>query len=312
MEIDKNSEILVTGGNGFLGSHVCDILKEKGYDVIAPRSFEYNLTKESHVQALFSELGPFDVVINLAAKVGGIGFNKANQGMIFYDNLMINTLVQEYARRNNVKKFVGIGSVCEYPKMTPVPFKEETLWDGYPEETNASHGLTKRMALEQSLAYHDQYGFNSVHLLIGNLYGPKDNFNPQNSHVVPATIKRIVDAKKNNLPEIIMWGTGSASREFIYVGDAAEAIVLATEIHSLPYPINIGSGMEITIRDLTNKIAALVGYTGKINWDSSKPDGQPRRCLDISKSEKELGFKARTDFDIGLRNTIDWYIKNKD
>ena len=309
MELDKNSKILVTGGNGFLGKQVVKKLRERGYNRIGiPRSFEYDLTKETHVQALFNDHS-FDVVIHLAAKVGGIGYNKDNPSTAFYDNMMMNILLQEYSRRNNIKKFIGIGSVCEYPKFTEVPFKEENLWEGYPEETNAPYGLSKKMMLVQGQAYEQEFNFKNNHLLMVNLYGPGGSFDPRNSHVVDALVKRIVDAKRENKEEITMWGTGSASREFLYVEDAAEAVVLAMENLNNSNPVNIGSGMEITIRDLTNKIVSLVGYQGKINWDSSQPDGQPRRCLNIDKA-KEFGFKAETDFDLGLKNTINWYVEN--
>ena len=251
-----------------------------------------------------------DIVIHLAAKVGGIGLNQQIPGQLFYDNLIMGIQLMESARLAKVKKFVAIGTVCAYPKFTPVPFKEEDLWNGYPEETNSAYGLAKKMLLVQAQAYRQQYGFNAIYLLPVNLYGPGDNFDPSSSHVIPALIKKAVEAKRNNEPSINVWGTGNASREFLYVEDAAKAIVLATLKYNQPEPINIGSGIEITIKDLVATINKLVGFTGQIIWDKSKPDGQPRRCLDTSKALKEFGFKAETDLKSGLQKTIDGYLSS--
>ncbi|MFA6023159.1 MAG: GDP-L-fucose synthase [Candidatus Pacearchaeota archaeon] len=303
--------ILVTGGDGFLGKKVVKNLVGKGYNVYAPKIEEYNLVHEEPVRKMFEENGPFNKTVHLAARVGGIDYNKNNPGTAFYENIMMNVLIQEYSRLNNVEKFLGIGSVCAYPKNTPVPFKEENLWKDKPEETNAPYGLAKKMMMVQSEAYRKQYGFNAIHLLMVNLYGPGDNFNPKNSHVIPATIKKIIDAKESRKEEIVMWGTGKASREFIYVEDAAEAIVLAMEKYDKPNPINIGSGMEITMKELSEKIISFTDYPGQVNWDITKPEGELRRCLDISKAEEEFGFRAKIGFDEGLKETIDWYLKNK-
>ena len=301
--------VLVTGASGFLGKAVSVKLRSRGIDeVVAFSHEEYDLTKEERVKALFREKGPFTAIIHAAAIVGGIGFNKDNPGKIYYENIMMNTLLLEQSRLNNIEKFVGIGSVCEYPKITPVPFKEELLWEGYPEETNAPYGLSKKSMLVQSQAYAKQYGFNSIHLLMVNLYGPHDNFNPSTSHVIPALIKKFHEAQKVGSREVILWGTGSPSREFLYVSDAAEGIVLAMEHYNKPEPVNLGSGMEITIKGLAEKIAEIIGFNGTIKWDTTKPDGQIRRCLDVSKAEKEFGFKAQTSFDSGLKKTIDWYL----
>jgi len=273
---------------------------------------QINLTGENNVEKLFKDNAQIDVVLHLAAVVGGIGFNKENPGNIYYENIMMNTLVQEYSRLAGVSKFVGVGSVCSYPKIVPTPFKEEKLWDGYPEETNAPYGLAKKSMLVQSQAYSQQYGFNAIHLVMVNLYGPEDDFNPKTSHVIPALIRKFSEAKQNNCNEVTLWGTGNASREFLYVEDAAEGIVFAAEKYNKSDPINLGNGMEISIKELTGKISKIIGFNGKIIWDSSKPDGQPRRCLDVSKAEKEFGFKAKTSFDSGLKRTIDWYLSTKD
>jgi GDP-L-fucose synthase len=243
----------------------------------------------------------------LAGKGGGIGYNRRYPATLFYDNILMNTQLMEAARLEEVEKFVGIGTVCSYPKYTPVPFKEENLWNGYPEETNASYGLSKKIMLVQSQAYRQQYGFNSIHLLMVNLYGPRDNFDPESSHAIPALIKKMVDSKLEGRNEVVVWGTGKASREFLYVEDAAEGVLLATEKYNKPDPVNLGANREITIKELVDLIAQLVGYDGKIVWDTSKPDGQPRRCLDTSKAKKEFGFEARTDFKEGLKRTIEWY-----
>jgi len=311
--MEKDIRILVTGGKGFLGKNVCEKLRSRGFkDIITFSRKDYNLTRENDVEKLFKDNAQIDVVLHLAAVVGGIGFNKENPGNIYYENIMMNTLVQEYSRLAGVSKFVGVGSVCSYPKIVPTPFKEEKLWDGYPEETNAPYGLAKKSMLVQSQAYSQQYGFNAIHLVMVNLYGPEDDFNPKTSHVIPALIRKFSEAKQNNYNEVILWGTGSASREFLYVEDAAEGIIHAMEHYNKSFPVNLGSGHEVTIKGLATKIADLTGFEGEIKWDSSKPDGQPRRCLDVSKAEKEFGFKAKTSFDSGLKRTIDWYLSTKD
>lgn len=306
-----NISVVVTGGNGFLGTHLVSRLKEIGVrqdQIIVPRSKDLDLRIwENCVKAVEGS----DVVIHAAGNVGGIGSNAANPGTFFYDNAAMGINLIEAARRARVKKMVLIGTVCSYPKFTKVPFREEDLWGGYPEETNAPYGLAKKMLLVQSQAYRQEYNFNSINLLQVNLYGPGDNFDPKSSHVIPALIRKLEDAIKSHRESIEVWGTGQASREFLYVDDAAEGIVLATERYNKPEPVNIGSGMEVTIKDLVILLAELMEFTGTIKWDSSKPDGQPRRKLDTSKAEKEFGFKARTDFVEGLRRTVDWYIEQK-
>ncbi len=309
----KNKRIIVTGGEGFLGQHLIKKLIERCVpreNIFIPKFEEYDLRKEKDIKIMFSDFKA-DIVIHLAAKVGGIGLNREKPGELFYDNLIMGIQVMEQARINNVEKFVALGTICAYPKFTPVPFTEENLWNGYPEETNAPYGLAKKMLLVQSQAYKQQYGFNSIFLLPVNLYGPGDNFDPSSSHVIPALIKKCVDAVENNKDKISVWGTGKASREFLYVEDAAEGIILATEKYNKSEPVNLGAGFEITIKDLAEKIAKLTGFKGRIEWDISKPDGQPRRMLDVSKAKKEFGFAAKTSFDEGLRKTIEWYNKNK-
>jgi len=299
--------IAVTGGAGFLGSHVVAALRIRGCsDLIVPRKAEYDLTREEAVRGFYAEQRP-DVVIHLAAVVGGIGANRENPGRFFYDNLMMGALTMEHARLSGVKKYVAIGTICCYPKFTPVPFREEELWNGYPEETNAPYGLAKKMLLVQAQAYRQQYGFNAIFLLPVNLYGPHDNFDPESSHVIPALIKKFVEAKETGAHEVVVWGDGSATREFLYVDDAAEAIVRASERYEGSEPVNLGAGFEISIRDLAEKIARLTGFTGQITWDTSKPNGQPRRSLDVSRAEAFFGFKATTTFDQGLKTTVDWY-----
>ena len=306
--MEKNIRILVTGGTGFLGKHVCDKLRSRGFqEIITFSRKDYNLTKESDVARLFQDKAPIDIVLHLAAVVGGIGFNKENPGKIYYENIIMNTLIQEYSRLAGVSKFVGVGSVCSYPKIVPTPFKEESLWNGYPEETNAPYGLAKKSMLVQSQAYAQQYGFNAIHLVMVNLYGPGDNSNPNTSHVIPALIRKFSEAKEKKYPEVVLWGTGTASREFLYVADAAEGITLAMERYNKPSPVNLGSGQEVTIKDLATRIAELAGFNGKIQWDATKPDGQPRRCLDVSKAEREFGFKAGTSLAEGLKKMISWY-----
>jgi len=307
----ENKRVLVTGGAGFLGSFVVEKLRERGCkDIYVPRSKDYDFVEMEVVRRLYRDARP-DIVIHLAAKVGGIGANRANPGKFFYDNLMMGVQMMEVGRQFGIEKFVALGTICCYPKFTPVPFKEEDLWNGYPEETNAPYGLAKKMLLVQSQSYRQQYGFNSIFLMPVNLYGPGDNFNPNSSHVIPALIKKCFDAIKNDEREIVVWGTGKATREFLYVEDAAEGILLATEKYNKSDPINLGAGFEISIKDLAELIAKLTGFKGKIVWDTSKPDGQPRRMLDTSKAEKEFGFKSKTGFEEGLKKTIEWYRDRK-
>jgi len=327
-----NKRILVTGGAGFLGSFVVEKLRERGCkDIFVPRSKDYNLVEMEAVKRVYNDAKP-DIVIHLAARVGGIGANRANPGKFFYDNLMMGVQMMEIGRQVGIEKFVAIGTVCAYPKFTPVPFKEEDLWNGYPEETNAPYGLAKKMLLVQAQAYREEYGFNAIYLLPVNLYGPRENSDLQTSHVIPALIRKCVEAKltvsskqksvsstaahcisptSDSPPTVVVWGTGNATREFLYVEDAAEAIILATEKYNKADPVNIGAGFEISIKDLVNLIIKLTEFKGKIIWDASKPDGQPRRMIDTSKAEKEFGFKAKTSFNEGLRKTIDWYLKTK-
>jgi GDP-L-fucose synthase len=306
----QGKRVAVTGGSGFLGSHVVERLAERGADVFVPRSRKYDLVSGKAVRQFYDDAQP-QVVIHLAAQVGGIGANRENPGKYFYDNLMMGVQLMEEARHRQVEKFVAIGTVCAYPKMTPVPFREEDLWNGYPEETNAPYGLAKKMLLVQSQAYREQYGFRSIFLLPVNLYGPRDNFDPASSHVIPALIKKCMDAVDTGASKIEVWGTGTASREFLYVDDCAEGIILATECYEDSDPVNLGAGSEITIKDLIETIAKLTGFRGAIHWDDSKPDGQPRRCLDVSRAEERFGFRARTGFEVGLRRTIDWYRANR-
>jgi GDP-L-fucose synthase len=306
----KNKRIVVTGGAGFLGQHVVKKLKEKGYsEILIPRSKEYNLITESGITKMFNDMNP-DYIIHLAAVVGGIGANRENPGKYFYDNLMMGTQLMEQSRLFGVKKFVAIGTICAYPKYTTVPFSEKDLWLGYPEETNAPYGLAKKMMLVQSQAYRDQYNFNSINLLPVNLYGPQDNFDPNTSHVIPALVKKCIDAKREGVASISVWGTGNATREFLYVEDAAEGIILAAENYDKSDPINLGAGYEISIKNLVEKIVHMTGFEGEIIWDSSKPDGQPRRSLDTTRAEEEFGFISKTNFDKGLKATIDWYMTN--
>lgn len=303
-------KVLVTGGGGFLGKHLVPMLKSREADVIVPRSKNFDLRKEENVDRLFKQYCP-EIVIHLAAHGGGIGHMRKHPGSVFYDNLMMDTLIIEKSFRYDIKKFVGIGTVCSYPKFTSTPFKEEDLWDGYPEETNAAYGLSKKMMLVQTQAYRDEYGFNGIHLLLVNMYGPYDDLNLETSHVIPALIQKFIDAVENNKREVEVWGTGNASREFLYVEDAAEGILLAAERYDKPEPVNIGRGFEIKIKDLVELIAELTGFKGKIKWDATKPDGQPRRCLDVTKAKKEFGFEAKMNFREGLKKTIEWYIQNR-
>lgn len=302
----KQKRICVTGGQGFLGSHVISAFRNHRYAHVFSADIDtYDLRLAHDVERMYQDIKP-EIVIHCAARVGGIGANREHPGEFFYDNLLISTYAMEYARRHGVEKFVAIGTICSYPKKTPVPFKEEYLWDGYPEETNAPYGLAKKMSLVQSMAYRQQYGFNSIFLMPVNLYGPGDNFDPATSHVIPALIRKCVEAIEQNKREMVAWGTGTASREFLYVEDCADAVLLATERYNASSPINIGAGFEITIKDLLGLIVTLTGYQGKVVWDTSKPDGQPRRMLDTTKAEA-FGFKAKTDFKTGLLRTIKWY-----
>lgn len=307
----ERKKVTVTGGAGFLGSYVVKRLRAAGCrQVFVPLKEKYDLVRLPAVRRLFKDAKP-DIVIHLAARVGGIEANRRSPATFFYDNLMMGAQLMEEARKRGIEKFVALGTICSYPKNTPVPFKEEDLWNGYPEETNAPYGLAKKMLLVQSQAYRQQYGFNSIFLMPVNLYGPGDNFNPQTSHVIPALIKKCLDARDCGSKEIVVWGTGRPTREFLYVEDAAEAIVRAAEKYNKPEPVNIGAGFEISIRDLAVLIARLTGFKGRIIWDRSKPDGQPRRRLDTSRAKKEFGFKARTPFEKGLKETIAWYKKER-
>lgn len=311
MSFWNEKSVLVTGGAGFLGTNVVKKLKSRGCKkIFVPRSKDYNLIKREDVCRVYEDSEP-DLVIHLAANVGGIGANMASPGEFFYNNLMMGVQLLEEARQRDVGKFVAIGTVCAYPKFTPVPFREEDLWNGYPEETNAPYGLAKKMLLVQSQAYRAQYGYNSIFLLPVNLYGPGDNFDPSTSHVIPALIRKCVEAKEQSKQEIVVWGTGSASREFLYVEDCAEAIVLAGEKYNKSEPVNIGAGREISVKDLVNLIVKLTEFKGDIVWDPSKPDGQPRRCLDVSKAEKEFGFTAKMGFEEGLKRTIEGFKSTK-
>ena len=306
----KEKSILVTGGTGFLGSFVVEELLSRGISrssisVVGSKDFDLK-----SFSGCIEAVSGAQVVIHLAAHVGGIGLNREKPGELFYDNLIMGVQLMEAARICNVEKFVAIGTICAYPKFTPVPFREEDLWGGYPEETNAPYGLAKKMLLVQAQAYRQQYGLNAIYLLPVNLYGPRDNFSPESSHVIPALIKKVVEAKNAGAPFVEVWGTGNATREFLYVEDAAKGIVLATEGYDKADPVNIGAGMEISIKDLVEKIIGIVGYEGEIRFDPSKPDGQPRRSLDVSRAEKEFGFKAETDFESGLTKTINWYLEN--
>ena len=301
----KDKKILVTGGAGFLGKFVIEKLKQRGCSkIFSPRSKDFNLIEKSACKDVVKNQ---DIVIHLAAHVGGIGLNMEKPGTLFYENIMMGVQLMEEARKANIEKFVAVGTICAYPKLAHIPFKEEDLWKGYPEETNAPYGIAKKALLVQAQAYRQEFDFNVIFLLPVNLYGPYDNFAPDSSHVISALIKKIYDTKKQNNNFIEAWGTGNATREFIYVEDAAEGIVLATEKYDKPEPVNIGAGFEISIKDLVNLIARLMDFKGKIKWDKTKPDGQPRRMLDVSKAKKEFGFKAKTNFEDGLKKTIEWY-----
>ena len=304
----KGKKILVTGGAGFLGSFAVEkLIKERGVapkNIRIPRSNDIDLRILSNCVKVVKNI---DIVIHIAGRGGGIGYNRKYPGTLFYDNIVMNTQLMEAARQEGVEKFVGIGTVCAYPKYASVPFKEDDLWGGYLEETNAAYGLAKKMMLVQSQAYKQQYGFNSIHLLMVNLYGPRDNFSHEASHVISALIKKIFDAKESGEDYIEVWGTGKATREFLYVEDAAEGIRLATEKYDKSEPVNLGSGFEISIKELVELIAEIAGFDGEIKWDTSKPDGQPRRCLDVSRAKEEFWFEAKVDFREGLKRTIEWY-----
>ena len=304
-------KVVVTGGAGFLGRFVVDKLKACGVEVFVPRSDEYNLIEGDHVKRMLADTRP-DMVIHLAAVVGGIGHNQKNPGRFFYDNLMMGTQLIEQSRLSGVKKFVAIGTVCAYPKFTPVPFKEDDIWAGYPEETNAPYGLAKKMMLVQAQAYREQYGFNTIFLLPANLYGPGDNFNLETSHVIPALIRKCVEARRQDAKSIDAWGSGNVSREFLYVEDCAEGVFQAARSYNESLPVNLGNGREVVIKDLVETIARLSGFHGEIRWRASMPDGQPRRQLDVRRAYVKFGFKARTSLEQGLRKTIEWYEANRD
>ncbi len=307
----RNRRVCVTGGAGFLGSFVVEKLHQRGAkQVFVPTIQDYNLVEQDSILRMLDDARP-DVIIHLAAHVGGIGANRERPAEFFYDNLMMGVQLMHEAWKRGVEKFVAIGTVCAYPKFTPLPFKEEDLWGGYPEETNAPYGLAKKMLLVQAQAYRQQYGYNAIYLLPVNLYGPRDNFDPRSSHVIPAIIRNVLEAQQKGLDEIVQWGDGSPTREFLYVEDAAEGILRASEAYNGPEPVNLGSGREISIKDLAELIGRLCGYTGRFVWDTSKPNGQPRRCLDTSRAEAYFGFRAQTDFEQGLRRTIEWYRQNR-
>ena len=304
----KGKTVVVTGGAGFLGSHLVDLLKKEQLGkLIVPRSAEFDLRKEEVNKNLFKDV---DVVIHLAANVGGIGYNQEHPAELFYDNLLMGVHAMHEAYKAGVKKFVAIGTICAYPKYTPVPFSENDLWNGYPEETNAPYGLAKKMQLVQSQAYRAQYGFNSIFLLPTNLYGPGDNFDPNSSHVIPALIRKFVEAKKANAEEVVVWGTGAPTREFLYVEDAARGILLATKRYDKPEPVNLGSSFEISIAELSHLIGDIVGFQGKIRFDVTKPDGQPRRKIDTTRAKEEFGFVSEVKFEEGLRKTVEWYFSS--
>jgi len=310
MKIDLcQRKILVTGGAGFLGSHIIKKLLSIGVShdqIVIPRKDKVDLRNLTNCLKIVKDV---DVIFHIAGNIGGIGYNQKYPGSIFYDNLIMGIQLLEAARKSNIKKFLTIGTTCSYPDITSVPFKEENLWDGYPSEVTAPYGVAKKMLLVQSQAYHKQYDFNAIYLIPTNLYGPNDNFSEENSHVIPALIKKVIDAKNNNHSKINVWGTGTATREFLFVKDAAQAIVTAMEKYNQPQPVNLGSGQEVSIKNLLSKIVNIIGFNGKIVWEKDKPEGQPRRSLNINKAKKEFGFKATTSLEIGLEKTIDWYLK---
>jgi GDP-L-fucose synthase len=307
----QGRNILVTGGSGFLGSHLVRKIKGLGAVVYAPSHDDFDLVHENEIEKMYAAYPNIDVVIHIAARVGGISANQEHPGSFLYDNLMMGVQLLHHAYQRNIPKFVALGTVCAYPKYTAIPFKEEDLWAGYPAEPTASYGLAKKMMLVQSHGYRQEYGYNSIFLVPVNLYGPGDNFDPRNSHVIPALIKKCVDAVENDDGEIVIWGDGSASREFLYVEDAADGIILATEHYNKSDPVNLGSALEVTIRDLVELIAKETGFSGKVTWDTSKPNGQPRRKMDVSRAEQEFGFRSRVTFEEGLRETIKWYSSHR-
>jgi len=303
----STKRVLVTGGSGFLGRHVVCAFERHGCrDVVVVRKAQCDLTREADVRRLFSENRPH-IVVHLAAVVGGIGANRESPGRFFYENVMMGALTMEHARLAGVEKFVGVGTICAYPRLAPIPFLERDLWNGYPEETNAPYGIAKKMLLVQGQAYREQYGFDAVHLLPVNLYGPYDNFDPSSSHVIPALVRKCLEAVETGAGEVVCWGTGNATREFLYVEDCARAIVMATETYDRPDPVNLGAGFEISIRDLAELIAELTGFRGRLVFDRTKPDGQPRRSLDVTRARSAFGFCATTDFQTGLKRTVEWY-----
>lgn len=312
MEFWKGKKILLTGGAGFLGSHVLEnLVNKRGVSksqVIIPRSKDIDLKKWENCEKITEGV---DVVIHLAARVGGIGFNQKYPGTLFYDNILMGAQLMEASRLAQVQKFVQIGTVCAYPKFTPAPFKEEDLWNGYPEETNAPYGIAKKALLVMAQAYRQQFGLNVIYLIPVNLYGPKDNFDPESSHVIPALIRKFIEAKDEGAEQVVVWGTGNASREFLYVEDAAEGILEATEKYDKADPVNLGTGKEIKIKQLANLISRIVGYDGQIVWDKTRPDGQPRRRLDICSAKQEFNFEAKTDLSEGIEKTVEWYIRSR-
>jgi GDP-L-fucose synthase len=309
--INKNDRIAVTGGGGFLGSFVLEQLAQRGYsNTRSIRRRDYDLTQQADAERFYEEIKP-QIVLHLAAEVGGIGANRDNPGRYFFANMAMGLHLIEGARKHEIKKFVQTGTICAYPNLTPVPFKEENLWNGYPEVTNAPYGIAKKSLLVMCQAYRQQYGLNAIYLLPVNLYGPRDNFHLHTSHIIPAIIRKCVEAKERGDKEIVAWGTGNASREFLYVEDCADGLVTAMEKYDSPEPMNLGNGTEITIRQAIETIAQLVGFSGKITWDTSKPDGQPRRCLDVERARREIGFVAKTSFRDGLQKTIAWFIAHR-
>jgi GDP-L-fucose synthase len=303
----QDRRVTVTGGRGFLGRRVVSILQESGAaDVFSFPSSEYDLTRQDQVARMYQDQRP-DVVLHLAARVGGIGANRDNPGRFFYENVIMGIELMEQARRTGVQKFVQVGTVCAYPKFTPVPFSEDNLWDGYPEETNAAYGVAKKALLVQAQAYREQYGFDAIYLLPANLYGPGDNFDPRSSHVIPALIRKCVEARDSGAKQVVVWGTGNATREFLYVDDAARGIVMASELYDKPDPVNLGAEGEVSIKELAQLIARQTGFKGELQWDPSMPDGQPRRKLSVERARKEFGFTAEVDLEEGLRRTIEWY-----
>ena len=308
----SDKRVVVTGGAGFLGSFLVELLRAKGCkQIVVPRSHDYDLVKMDGVQRLYADATP-DIVIHLAARVGGIGANQANPGRFFYDNLMMGSQLIEVGRQRGLKKFVAIGTICAYPKFAPIPFKEEEIWNGYPEETNAPYGLAKKMMLVQSQAYRQQYGFNSIILFPVNLYGPRDNFDLETSHVIPALIRKCAEARRTGTSEIVLWGDGTPTREFLYVEDAAHGILQAAEQYDDSLPLNLGTGEEVTIKNLALMVASEVEYRGSIRWDTTKPNGQPRRCLDVSRIKQAIGFQAKHSLQEGLRKTVQWYLAHRD